>query len=213
VMDLRHCCSKTVPLPGDMVLTQGGLRCRLLLRSKGNQPASVPTGHNDLDRAQGCPREGGSSAAARGLRLLLRPLLLATLLLAAACGADEPEAPSCQKSPVRTESGLRFEDVRCGTGAEATDGSTLSVHYVGRLQNGERFDSSSEGEPFQFALGAGQVIQGWDEGLLGMKVGGTRRLTVPPELAFGEEGAPPLIPPNATLVFDIELVDVEEHTS
>ncbi|MGH3649010.1 MAG: FKBP-type peptidyl-prolyl cis-trans isomerase [Micromonosporaceae bacterium] len=104
---------------------------------------------------------------------------------------------------------LEIEDVETGDGAEAKPGHTVSVHYVGTLTNGQKFDSSRDrGEPFQFGLGAGQVIQGWDQGVAGMRIGGVRKLTVPPHLGYGERGFPPVIPANSTLVFEVELLDV-----
>jgi FKBP-type peptidyl-prolyl cis-trans isomerase len=96
-----------------------------------------------------------------------------------------------------------------GTGATAAPGTTVSVHYSGFLTTGEKFDSSRDrGEPFSFPLGAGQVIKGWDEGVAGMKVGGQRQLRIPPQLGYGVAGAPGAIPPNATLIFDVELLAV-----
>jgi FKBP-type peptidyl-prolyl cis-trans isomerase FkpA len=109
----------------------------------------------------------------------------------------------------KTPSGLRYQDEAVGEGKEAAAGRTVSVHYTGWLPNGEKFDSSRDrNQPFQFSLGAGQVIAGWDEGVAGMKVGGKRRLVIPPELGYGTAGAPPDIPPGATLVFEVELLDV-----
>jgi FKBP-type peptidyl-prolyl cis-trans isomerase FkpA len=109
----------------------------------------------------------------------------------------------------RTPSGLRYQDVARGDGKEAKAGQTVSVHYTGWLPNGEKFDSSRDrNQPFGFTLGAGQVIAGWDEGVAGMRVGGRRKLIIPPDLAYGTAGAPPDIPPGATLVFDVELLDV-----
>ena len=109
----------------------------------------------------------------------------------------------------KTPSGLRYQDLTKGDGAEATAGKSVQVHYTGWLPNGEKFDSSRDrNEPFSFTLGAGQVIAGWDEGVAGMKVGGRRKLVIPPDLAYGTAGAPPDIPPGATLVFDIELLAV-----
>jgi FKBP-type peptidyl-prolyl cis-trans isomerase FkpA len=109
----------------------------------------------------------------------------------------------------KTPSGLRYQDVQQGQGTEAVADRTVSVHYTGWLPNGEKFDSSRDrNEPFSFTLGAGQVIAGWDEGVAGMKVGGRRKLVIPADLGYGTAGAPPAIPPGATLVFDVELLDV-----
>ncbi len=105
---------------------------------------------------------------------------------------------------------LKIEDLNEGTGAEAVSGKQVSVHYTGTLTDGSKFDSSLDrGQPFDFLLGAGQVIQGWDQGVAGMKVGGQRRLTVPPEMGYGARGFPPVIPPNSWLVFDVQLLDVK----
>lgn len=104
---------------------------------------------------------------------------------------------------------LQIEDLVMGTGAEAVKGKVVSVHYTGWLTDGNKFDSSKDrGQPFQFPLGRGQVIRGWDEGVQGMKVGGKRKLTIPPELGYGAQGAGGVIPPNATLVFEVELLGV-----
>ncbi len=110
----------------------------------------------------------------------------------------------------RTPSGLEVHEVEQGFGEAARAGKTVSVHYTGYLQDGTKFDSSLDrGEPFSFPLGAGKVIRGWDEGLVGLKVGGRRKLIIPPELAYGSRGAGRLIPPGATLVFDVELLEVK----
>jgi FKBP-type peptidyl-prolyl cis-trans isomerase len=109
----------------------------------------------------------------------------------------------------KTPSGLRYQDIAQGQGAPAAAGRTASVHYTGWLTNGEKFDSSRDrDQPFSFTLGAGQVIAGWDEGVAGMKAGGRRKLLIPASLGYGTSGAPPDIPPGATLVFDVELLDV-----
>ena len=106
-----------------------------------------------------------------------------------------------------TDSGLKFEDTTVGGGAVASTGQTVSVHYTGWLENGTKFDSSKDrNDPFEFKLGAGQVIRGWDEGVAGMKVGGVRRLTIPPQLGYGDRGAGGVIPPKATLLFEVELL-------
>lgn len=105
---------------------------------------------------------------------------------------------------------LICEDIEIGEGAEAVAGSTVVVHYSGFLTDGSKFDSSLDrNDPFSFKLGAGMVIKGWDEGFSGMKVGGKRKLTIPPEMGYGSAGAGGVIPPNATLVFDVELLDVK----
>ena len=105
---------------------------------------------------------------------------------------------------------LQMETLKPGNGAEAKTGSTVTVHYVGTLTDGKKFDSSRDrGKGFTFKLGAGQVIKGWDQGVAGMKVGQLRKLTIPPELAYGARGFPPVIPPNSTLVFEVELLDVK----
>ena len=102
----------------------------------------------------------------------------------------------------------KIEDLVKGKGPEAARGKTVEVHYTGWLIDGKQFDSSRGGEPFAFDLGAGQVIKGWDQGVVGMRVGGTRKLTIPPELAYGMRGFPGAIPAQATLVFEVELVAV-----
>lgn len=108
-----------------------------------------------------------------------------------------------------TDSGLKIEDTVEGSGATAEAGQTVSVHYTGWLENGSKFDSSKDrNEPFRFRLAGGMVIRGWDEGVQGMKVGGTRKLTIPPELGYGARGAGGVIPPNATLIFEVELLDI-----
>ena len=108
-----------------------------------------------------------------------------------------------------TASGLKYVDQVVGAGDVAVAGKTVSVHYTGWLENGKKFDSSVDrGQPFSFPLGAGRVIKGWDEGVQGMKVGGKRKLTIPSDLGYGSRGAGGVIPPNATLIFDVELLAV-----
>jgi|SRR4051812_25697039 FKBP-type peptidyl-prolyl cis-trans isomerase len=115
---------------------------------------------------------------------------------------EEPAMPT-------TPNGLTWQDVTEGTGTEAKKGDQVSVHYTGWLMDGTKFDSSKDrNDPFEFHLGGGQVIKGWDEGVAGMKIGGTRKLTIPPSLGYGARGAGGVIPPNATLVFEVELLGV-----
>jgi FKBP-type peptidyl-prolyl cis-trans isomerase len=115
---------------------------------------------------------------------------------------------------IKTATGLQYEDTAQGSGAEATPGKTCVMHYTGWLwkdgQKGAKFDSSLDrGDPFSFELGAGEVIKGWDEGVKGVKVGGKRTLLIPPELGYGARGAGGVIPPNATLLFEVQLLELE----
>ncbi len=104
---------------------------------------------------------------------------------------------------------LQIEDLKAGGGQEAKAGDRVTVHYVGTLTDGKKFDSSRDrGQGFTFQLGAGQVIKGWDQGVAGMKIGGLRKLTIPSDLAYGARGFPPVIPPNSTLVFEVELLQI-----
>ncbi len=133
-----------------------------------------------------------------------------------ACTKKEAEqaaatAPTAETAPAGGGANeLKIENMKVGTGAEAVAGKTVSVHYTGWLTDGKKFDSSLDrNQPFKFSLGAGQVIAGWDKGVQGMKVGGKRKLTIPPTLGYGASGAGGVIPPNATLVFEVELLGVE----
>jgi FKBP-type peptidyl-prolyl cis-trans isomerase len=126
--------------------------------------------------------------------------------------ADEASATQ-ETTPAETQPAVKvtkvkIKDVKVGTGPAAKAGDILTVHYTGWLTDGTKFDSSVGGQPFKFTLGAGEVIPGWDQGLVGMKVGGKRRLTIASDLAYGAQGAPPTIPPNATLIFDVTLVKI-----
>jgi FKBP-type peptidyl-prolyl cis-trans isomerase FkpA len=139
-----------------------------------------------------------------------RVLSLLFVLILSCAGGDESGTDECvENEPITKESGLGVVDLECGTGEEAVGGTAVTVGYVGRLETGEVFDSSRRRDrPYEFLLGAGQVIAGWDEGVAGMRAGGVRRLTIPPELGYGRDGFPPRIPPDATLVFEVELLDV-----
>ncbi|MEP7287359.1 MAG: FKBP-type peptidyl-prolyl cis-trans isomerase [Chloroflexota bacterium] len=151
---------------------------------------------------------------------LLPTLALAiTVLSLVACApvpaaTATPAAPTCDKGTgqvITTASGLQYEDlVICKGTFEARPGRTVAVNYIGTLQDGTKFDSSYDrNQPFPFQLGAGSVIPGWDEGIVGMTIGSKRRLTIPPNLAYGPQGRPPVIPGNATLIFEVELVGVQ----
>jgi peptidylprolyl isomerase len=146
----------------------------------------------------------------------LASTLLITLALSATCRAsDHPAKPTeaaMQKTdakPTTTASGLQYIDFKVGDGASPKQGQTAIVHYTGWLDDGTKFDSSRDhGKPFGFKVGMGQVIKAWDEGVASMKIGGTRRLIVPPELGYGARGAGKVIPPNARLTFDVELLEI-----
>jgi FKBP-type peptidyl-prolyl cis-trans isomerase FkpA len=138
--------------------------------------------------------------------------MMACLIMAGsiACNRSAPAASATTATEVTMPDGLKYTDDAVGTGAEATAGKTVSVHYTGWLLDGTKFDSSRDrNQPFSFPLGGGRVIKGWDEGVAGMKVGGKRTLTIPPNLGYGAQGAGGVIPPNATLKFEVELLDVK----
>jgi FKBP-type peptidyl-prolyl cis-trans isomerase len=147
----------------------------------------------------------------------MKTVILAITMLAlvglSAAQTDKPATGGPTKvtgDPIKTASGLEYWDIKVGTGAVAQAGQRVKVDYTGWLTNGKKFDSSvGTGRPFDFKLGASQVIKGWDEGVAGMKVGGKRQLRIPPDLAYGAAGHPPQIPPSSTLIFDVQLIDVK----
>lgn len=133
--------------------------------------------------------------------------MLATFMAAPAFSATDAAKGG---KPVTTASGLKYIDVLVGKGASPVKGKQVTVHYTGTLENGKKFDSSVDrNQPFKFMIGVGQVIPGWDEGVMSMKAGGKRKLIIPAKLGYGTAGAGGVIPPNATLLFDVELLDVQ----
>ena len=140
-------------------------------------------------------------------------LVIATLLLAAgspaAFAGQEKDRLEANGKETVTPSGVKYTDLRIGEGSEAATGKIVEVHYIGWLEDGTKFDSSRDRDrPFTFRLGAGDALKGWDEGLLGMKVGGKRKLVIPPELGFGKQGVGSVVPPNAVLLYEFELLAV-----
>jgi FKBP-type peptidyl-prolyl cis-trans isomerase len=137
--------------------------------------------------------------------------ILSILLAASVAGAGQTTKPggAMDVKIVTTPSGLKYVDLVVGTGEEAKAGQTVAVHYTGWLTDGTKFDSSVDrGQPFSFPLGGGRVIKGWDEGVAGMKVGGKRKLMIPPQLGYGSRGAGSVIPPNAELIFEVQLLEI-----
>jgi FKBP-type peptidyl-prolyl cis-trans isomerase FkpA len=140
------------------------------------------------------------------------PLLLAAGFVAALAGSTASQAQDKKEEPkvVTTKSGLKYQDLKEGKGDAAKSGDTVEVHYTGWLKDGKKFDSSLDrNKPFSFKLGAGMVIKGWDEGVAGMKEGGKRKLIIPSDLAYGKDGRPPVIPKDAELTFEVELLKIK----
>jgi peptidylprolyl isomerase len=133
------------------------------------------------------------------------PVVAAVVLVVLTAVADDKK----DEKVITTASGLKYVELKIGDGKEAKEGSMVKVHYTGTLENGTKFDSSLGKEPYPVTIGKTSVIQGWHEGLTGMKAGGKRKLIIPPKLAYGADGRPPQIPPNATLIFEVEAVTVD----
>jgi peptidylprolyl isomerase len=144
-------------------------------------------------------------------RLWIVPaFVLAGLCLAQAAYSQDKDKGKKEEKEVTTKTGLKYVELKEGEGTAAKSGDLVEVHYTGTFTDGKKFDSSVDRkQPFTFRLGKGEVIKGWDEGVAGMKPGGKRKLTVPPDLAYGKEGRPGAIPPNATLVFEVELLKIK----
>lgn len=142
--------------------------------------------------------------------LTLLVMSLGLTLIALTYGEKKVEKTMTKSNIVKTDSGLQYEDLVAGTGDAPTRGQTVVVHYTGTFANGQKFDSSEDrGQPFEFCIGTGHVIQGWDEGVMSMRVGGERKLTIPPKLGYGEHGIPGAIPGNSTLIFNVKLLAVK----
>lgn len=171
----------------------------------GEPPALVPAGQPGVDPRLGRKPDEKDVAEAlgesAGQGTTAAPKVIADL---------EPAPPTAKGEALTTPSGVKYETVKEGTGAVAKAGQRVVVHYVGTLEDGKEFDSSRKrGTPAEFAIGVGAVVKGWDEAVPGMKIGEVRKLTIPPNAGYGAQGQPPSIPPNATLQFEIELVDLK----
>ena len=143
--------------------------------------------------------------------IVLSAILAVTAAAVLAQGAkvDTSKPTPVTGKPMKTKSGVSYWDIKVGTGATAMKGQTVTVHYTGWFTDGKKFDSSIGGKPLPFKIGAHEVIPGWEDGVAGMKVGGKRQLKIPSELGYGAKGYPGAIPPNATLIFDVELISID----
>ena len=175
----------------------------LTLYSQFNSPQIVNAAESNTEIINKTPTTNSSSVSNTNI-FELDPTDPNPILFAMAEDTQE------ENNSRTTESGLAIVDIVIGEGDEANSGQTVSVNYTGTLEDGTQFDTSIGRAPFSFPLGAGRVIKGWDEGVAGMKVGGKRKLTIPPELGYGDQGAGTVIPPGASLVFEIELLSVED---
>ncbi|MDX9955654.1 MAG: FKBP-type peptidyl-prolyl cis-trans isomerase [Anaerolineae bacterium] len=141
------------------------------------------------------------------MRMKIGLMAMVVVLLLAGCGGKNP----AEEETVTTKTGLQYVDIKVGEGDMPKLGDTVVVHYTGWLEDGTKFDSSVDrGEPFEFSIGLGQVISGWDEGVGTMRVGGVRKLIIPPDLGYGAGGAGGVIPANATLIFEVELLEIRD---
>lgn len=171
-------------------------------------PEIVPVAPPGLESGREVPEKEEDAAQAIG-EARTNAALAGAPLPKAEAPALEPAPPTPAGQSRTTASGLTYETLKPGTGPEARPGQYLSLHYTGTLPDGTVFDSSRDRGPFPLQLGVSRVIPGWHQGIAGMRVGERRKLTIPPQLAYGAEGRPPKIPPNATLIFEVELLDAK----